>query len=139
MDRLSRSLLDFARMMELFYRHGVAFVSVTQLLLAIGRWLDAIPFQNVADRSIGDVITDIRQRALDAIAAPTRILLGESYDMIDDDLAYARTARSLFEVSHFCATSCRCQRRIVLGVNKVATSPSSLRPSDLPLTASRRR
>ena len=29
-DRLSRSLLDFARMMEVFERHGVAFVSVTQ-------------------------------------------------------------------------------------------------------------
>ena len=30
-DRLSRSLLDFARMMEVFERHQVAFVSVTQL------------------------------------------------------------------------------------------------------------
>ena len=29
-DRLSRSLLDFARMMEVFDRHHVAFVSVTQ-------------------------------------------------------------------------------------------------------------
>ena len=29
-DRLSRSLLDFARIMELFDRHQVAFVSVTQ-------------------------------------------------------------------------------------------------------------
>jgi site-specific DNA recombinase len=29
-DRLSRSLLDFARMMEVFQRHNVAFVSVTQ-------------------------------------------------------------------------------------------------------------
>ncbi len=29
-DRLSRSLLDFARMMETFERHGIAFVSVTQ-------------------------------------------------------------------------------------------------------------
>lgn len=29
-DRLSRSLLDFARMMETFGRHGVSFVSVTQ-------------------------------------------------------------------------------------------------------------
>ena len=29
-DRLSRSLLDFAKMMELFERHQVAFVSVTQ-------------------------------------------------------------------------------------------------------------
>jgi len=29
-DRLSRSLLDFARLMSLFDRHGVSFVSVTQ-------------------------------------------------------------------------------------------------------------
>jgi len=29
-DRLSRSLLDFARIMEIFDRHGVSFVSVTQ-------------------------------------------------------------------------------------------------------------
>ena len=30
MDRLSRSLMDFARMMELFDRSGASFVSVTQ-------------------------------------------------------------------------------------------------------------
>ena len=29
-DRLSRSLLDFARMMERFDKHGVSFVSITQ-------------------------------------------------------------------------------------------------------------
>jgi site-specific DNA recombinase len=29
-DRLSRSLLDFARMMEIFDKHSVSFVSVTQ-------------------------------------------------------------------------------------------------------------
>ena len=29
-DRLSRSLLDFARLMETFEKHHVAFVSVTQ-------------------------------------------------------------------------------------------------------------
>ena len=29
-DRLSRSLLDFAKMLEVFERHDVAFVSVTQ-------------------------------------------------------------------------------------------------------------
>src|SRR4029077_1198680 len=29
-DRLSRSLLDFARMMQAFEEHGVSFVSVTQ-------------------------------------------------------------------------------------------------------------
>ena len=31
LDRLSRSLLDFARMMEIFEKHKVSFVSVTQL------------------------------------------------------------------------------------------------------------
>src|SRR5579862_7935208 len=31
-DRLSRSLFDFARLMEIFERHGVSFVSVTQQL-----------------------------------------------------------------------------------------------------------
>src|SRR6516164_1674875 len=30
LDRLSRSLLDFARMMQAFEEHGVSFVSVTQ-------------------------------------------------------------------------------------------------------------
>jgi DNA invertase Pin-like site-specific DNA recombinase len=29
-DRLSRSLLDFSRIMEIFDKHGVSFVSVTQ-------------------------------------------------------------------------------------------------------------
>ena len=31
-DRLSRSLLDFARLMDVFERHGVNLVSVTQPL-----------------------------------------------------------------------------------------------------------
>src|SRR5260370_36502504 len=31
-DRLSRSLLDFARLMDVFERHGVSLVSVTQPL-----------------------------------------------------------------------------------------------------------
>ena len=38
-DRLSRSLLDFARIMELFDRHTVSFVSVTQQFVS-GRWPD---------------------------------------------------------------------------------------------------
>jgi DNA invertase Pin-like site-specific DNA recombinase len=29
-DRLSRALMDFARLVEVFDRHGVTFVSVTQ-------------------------------------------------------------------------------------------------------------
>ena len=37
-DRLSRSLLDFARMMEVFERHNVAFVSVTQISTPARRW-----------------------------------------------------------------------------------------------------
>src|SRR5690606_27621323 len=32
LDRLSRSLLDFAKMVEMFDRHRVSFVSVTQLI-----------------------------------------------------------------------------------------------------------
>jgi site-specific DNA recombinase len=32
MDRLSRSLFDFARLMQVFEKHGVSFVSVTQQL-----------------------------------------------------------------------------------------------------------
>jgi site-specific DNA recombinase len=34
-DRLSRSLLDFARLMEVFERHGVSLVSVTQPLISL--------------------------------------------------------------------------------------------------------
>ena len=37
-DRLSRSLLDFARMMEAFEQHQVAFVSVTQQFNTATRW-----------------------------------------------------------------------------------------------------
>lgn len=40
-DRLSRSLIDFAKMMELFDRHGVSFVSVTQLKKLHRRWAAA--------------------------------------------------------------------------------------------------
>ena len=39
-DRLSRSLLDFARLMETFDKHNVAFVSVTQRLIRRPRWVD---------------------------------------------------------------------------------------------------
>ncbi len=39
-DRLSRSLLDFARMMEVFDQHQVSFVSVTQQFNTAARWAD---------------------------------------------------------------------------------------------------
>jgi hypothetical protein len=34
-DRLSRSLLDFAKLMETFEQHGVAFVSVTKMATCV--------------------------------------------------------------------------------------------------------
>lgn len=37
-DRLSRSLFDFARLMDTFGKHGVNFVSVTQQLKAAHPW-----------------------------------------------------------------------------------------------------
>jgi site-specific DNA recombinase len=37
-DRLSRSLFDFARLMRMFEEQGVSFVSVTQHLTAAHRW-----------------------------------------------------------------------------------------------------
>ena len=36
-DRLTRSLVDFAKLVELFDKHGVSFVSVT---LPLPRWGD---------------------------------------------------------------------------------------------------
>ena len=37
-DRLTRSLADFAKLVELFDQHGVSFVSVTQSFNRLPRW-----------------------------------------------------------------------------------------------------
>ncbi len=37
-DRLSRSMMDFSRLVEVFERHGVTFVSVTQSFNTTTRW-----------------------------------------------------------------------------------------------------
>src|SRR5207245_214092 len=69
-DRLSRSLLDFARMMEIFERHQVAFVSVTQQFntaTSMGRLIlnVLLPFAQF-EREI------ISERTRDKIAAARR-------------------------------------------------------------------
>lgn len=69
-DRLSRSLLDFARMMEVFDRHHVAFVSVTQQInsaTSMGRlMLNVLLSFAQFEREI------IGERARDKIAAARR-------------------------------------------------------------------
>lgn len=66
-DRISRSLLDFARLMELFERHGVAFTSITQqfstntamgrltlnILLSFAEFERAIASERVRDKIAG--------------------------------------------------------------------------------------
>jgi len=66
-DRISRSLLDFAKLMELFERHGVAFTSITQqfstntamgrltlnVLLSFAEFERAIASERVRDKIAG--------------------------------------------------------------------------------------
>lgn len=66
-DRISRSLLDFAKLMELFERHGVAFTSITQqfstntamgrltlnILLSFAEFERAIASERVRDKIAG--------------------------------------------------------------------------------------
>ena len=103
-DRLSRSLLDFARVMEVFNSKGVAFVSVTQNFStadAIGRLtLNMLMSFAEFEREM------IAERTRDKISAARRkgkwtggiIPLG--YDLVDHKLVIreeeARTVRELF-------------------------------------------
>src|SRR5271154_2126860 len=69
-DRLSRSLLDFARMMEVFDQHQVAFVSITQQFnsaTSMGRLVLNVPLSFAQfEREI------ISERTRDKIAAARR-------------------------------------------------------------------
>ena len=56
------------------------------LALPIWSWFDPMLFENVADGSIGNVIANVRQRALDPVVSPVQVFLGEAKDQIDDDL-----------------------------------------------------
>ena len=61
-----------------------------RLSLPVRRGLDSVLFENIADRRVGDVITDVGQGPLDPVVTPGRILLGLAKDQIDDDLADSR-------------------------------------------------
>lgn len=105
-DRLSRSLLDFARMMEVFDRHKVSFVSVTQQFntaASMGRLiLNVLLSFAQFEREM------ISERTRDKIAATRRKgkwtggmpLLG--YDVVDSKLVVkhdeAERVRQIFEL-----------------------------------------
>lgn len=87
-DRLSRSLLDFARIMETFERHGVAFVSVTEAFntatsggrLYLNMTLSFAQHEReVASERTRDKIAAARRKGKWAGGAP---LLG--YDVVSD-------------------------------------------------------
>ena len=111
------------------------------LALPIWSWFDPMLFENVADGSIGNVIANVRQRALDPVVSPVQVFLGEAKDQIDDDLpdSWPADALALVAMIPFLATSVRCHRKIVSGVTMVVSSINAFLPRDLPLTAKSRR
>ena len=63
------------------------------LTLSIWSRFDPMLFENVADGSIGNVIANVRQRALDPVVSPVQVFLGEAKDQIDDDLPLTAKSR----------------------------------------------
>ena len=55
--------------------------------LPLRRRLNAVSLQDVADRGVGDTITDLGEFALDPIIAPSRILFREPDGQLDNHLA----------------------------------------------------
>ena len=55
--------------------------------------------EDVGDGGIGDIVTDVRQRALDAIVAPGGVLVGEAHDEVDNLLSDAGSADALLRVA----------------------------------------
>jgi site-specific DNA recombinase len=120
-DRLSRSLLDFARMMETFERHGVSFVSVTQQFntassmgrLILNVLLSFAQFERemISERT-RDKIAAARRKGKWAGGMP---LLG--YDVINRKLAIneaeARQVRDIFELY-------KARRSLLLVVQELA-------------------
>ena len=106
LDRLSRSLADFARLMEVFERHGVTFVSVTQQFnstSSMGRFTLNILMsfaeferETIAERT-RDKIQAARRRGLWTGGRP---VLG--YDVVDKRLAMneaeATRVRAIFDL-----------------------------------------
>lgn len=52
----------------------------------IGRF-NAVFFQDIADRLVGDAVSYVGQRALDTIVSPGRLFASESQDQVNNDLA----------------------------------------------------
>lgn len=146
-DRLSRSLLDFARMMEVFERYGVSFVSVTQQFntaTSMGRLvLNVLLSFAQFEREM------ISERTRDKIAATRRKgrwtggppILG--YDVLDKKLivdeAEAKQVREIFGVylerSSLLDTVRELERRG--WVTKSYTTKKGTRRGGLPITKTR--
>ena len=84
-DRLTRSLADFAKLVELFDAHGVSFVSVTQQFntttsmgrLTLNVLLSFAQFEReVTSERIRDKVGAPRRRASGSVAPPPRISHG---------------------------------------------------------------
>ncbi len=143
-DRLSRSLSDFARIMDLFERHGVTFVSVTQQFstatsvgkLTLNLLMSFAEFErDVISERTRDKIAACRRNGLWTGGRP---VLG--YDIQDKKLvvneAEAATVREIFAVylerGSLLETARELRRRAVR--TKVFKSRSGRESSGLPFT-----
>ena len=55
------------------------------LTLSLGSRFNSVGLQDNANRGVGDVVSDVGQRTLDAVVAPSRVFPTESQDEIDED------------------------------------------------------
>src|SRR4051794_28373485 len=72
---------------------GADEVLPTGVLAAFWRWRDAMTFQNVSDRLIGDRMAEIGEGPGNAIVTPALVLLGHAEDQRFEFVADARTTR----------------------------------------------
>src|SRR5690242_8196731 len=65
-----------------------------RILATFRRRRDAVPFENIADRLTGDVMTEIGERTGDPVVAPTGRLLGHPDDQRLGHRINARASRT---------------------------------------------
>src|SRR5438477_9971708 len=65
----------------------------SSLLAALGRGCDAVALQDVPDGLIRDLMTEVGERAHDAIVTPAGVLLSHTDDQSFDCCIYTRTTR----------------------------------------------
>ena len=63
--------------------------------LALWSWLDAVGFENVANRGVRDVEAQVGLSTLDAVIAPARILLSHAQSQVHNLLSNAWSANGL--------------------------------------------